>query len=83
MRPIDPGFRTGCKIIVLDENGTVVASDRQVNDNAQIWFAAWDELLGFKLQVPGLRVMERATMRFESPDVMARPPSREFWTHRL
>jgi uncharacterized protein len=24
---IDPGFRTGCKTIVLDENGTVLASD--------------------------------------------------------
>jgi hypothetical protein len=24
---IDPGFRTGCKIIVLDENGNVVAND--------------------------------------------------------
>lgn len=24
---IDPGFRTGCKVIVLDENGNVVASD--------------------------------------------------------
>lgn len=24
---IDPGFRTGCKVIVLDENGNVLASD--------------------------------------------------------
>ena len=27
MLAIDPGFRTGCKIVVLDENGNLMATD--------------------------------------------------------